>query len=140
VNLKGLEQSLDHVALRGDELVDVFYFRLFARAPEVVRLLLRADPKLVRAMLLGGLVVLRQSLPTLDSSIPRFRALGALLHEHGLEPKHYPVVGEVLIASIAEVVGDAWRPELEDAWSDVFVVVAGAMIDGVKEALRPAAA
>lgn len=140
MNPEALEQSFDHIAARGDELMDAFYARLFVRAPEVVRLFHRADAKLVKAMLLGGLVVLRRSLPAFDSSIPRFRALGARLHEQGLEPKHYAVVGAVLIASIAEVAADNWRPEYEDAWSDVFVAVACAMIDGAKDALLEAAA
>lgn len=139
MNLEALEQSADHVAARRDELRDVFSFRLFTRAPAVIRLLLREDAKFVKE-LLGGLLAFRESLPVFDSTSPRLRALGARLHEHGVEPKHYPVVGEVLIASMAEVVGEAWRPEFEEAWSDVFVIVAGAMIDGAMEVtLRTAA-
>jgi mannose-6-phosphate isomerase-like protein (cupin superfamily) len=51
-----------------------------------------------------------------------------------------PLRGEVLIATMAEIVGEAWRHEFEDAWSDAFVIVAGAMIDGAKETLLSAAA
>jgi hemoglobin-like flavoprotein len=39
-------------------------------------------------------------------------------------------VGAVLIESMAELAGDAWRPEYQQAWSDAFAVVAGAMLDG----------
>ena len=35
LNLKALETSFDLVAPRGDELMDVFYARLFAAAPAV---------------------------------------------------------------------------------------------------------
>ena len=35
LNLEALETSFDLVALRGDELMDVFYGRLFAAAPAV---------------------------------------------------------------------------------------------------------
>jgi hemoglobin-like flavoprotein len=44
------------------------------------------------------------------------------------------VVGGVLIASMAEVAGDAWRPEYERAWSAAFEMVAGVMLEGVAEA------
>jgi hemoglobin-like flavoprotein len=36
----------------------------------------------------------------------------------------------VLIASMAELAGDAWRPEYERAWASAFAVVAGVMLDG----------
>jgi hemoglobin-like flavoprotein len=36
----------------------------------------------------------------------------------------------VLIASMAEVAGDAWRPEHQRAWSRALEVVAGAMLEG----------
>lgn len=140
MNRRAFEQSIDDLVARGDELIDVFYFRLLVRAPELVRLLLREDPKRIRATILDSLTLIRHSSPAFDSSIPRFRTLGALLHDNGVEPKHYPVAGDVLIASIADVLGDAWRSELEDAWRDVVVVVAGAMVDGAKEELLRAAA
>jgi hypothetical protein len=36
----------------------------------------------------------------------------------------------VLIASIAEVAGEAWRPEYERAWAAALDVVAAAMLEG----------
>jgi hypothetical protein len=40
------------------------------------------------------------------------------------------VVGATLIASMAELAGDGWRPEYDSACSDAFDVVAGAMLEG----------
>jgi hemoglobin-like flavoprotein len=45
----------------------------------------------------------------------------------------------VLIASMAEVAGDAWRPEYERAWAAAFDVVAGTMLDGAARQLDLAA-
>ena len=53
---------------------------------------------------------------------------------YGARPAHYPVVGEVLIASMAEVAGEAWRPEYERAWAAAFDIVAGAMLEGASAA------
>jgi hemoglobin-like flavoprotein len=50
------------------------------------------------------------------------------------------VVGVILIASMAEVAGDSWRPEYERAWSAAFEVVAGVMLDGAAAAELDAAA
>ena len=134
LELDALETSFDLVAPRGDELVDAFYSRLFATAPAVKPLFAGTDMRKQKSMLLAALVLLRKSLRDLDSIVPTLRALGARHVAYGAQPAHYPVVGEVLIASMAEVAGEQWRPEYERAWGAAFEVVAGAMIDGAAAA------
>jgi hemoglobin-like flavoprotein len=91
-------------------------------------------------MLLSALVLLRKSLRDLDAIVPALRELGARHARYGAEPAHYPVVGAVLIAAMADVAGPGWRPEYEDAWAEAYSVVAGAMLDGAAAAeLRTAA-
>ena len=51
-----LESSFDLVAARGDELMDVFYARLFAAAPAVRPLFPATDMQRQKAMLLATLV------------------------------------------------------------------------------------
>ena len=133
LDLEALETSFDLVAPRGDELMDIFYARLFAAAPGVKPLFAGTDLRRQKAMLLGTLVLLRKSLRDLDAIVPTLRELGARHVAYGARPEHYPVVGEVLIASMAEVAGDAWRPEYERAWAAAFDVVAGAMLEGAGE-------
>jgi hemoglobin-like flavoprotein len=140
MNVEALETSFDLVAPRGDELMDVFYERLFAAAPAVVPLFADTDLKRQKAMLLGTLVLLRKSLRDLDSIVPKLRELGARHVAYGAEPEHYPVVGEVLLASMAEIAGSAWLPEYERAWAHAFAIVAGAMIDGAEAAKLEVAA
>jgi methyl-accepting chemotaxis protein len=132
LNLEALETSFDFVAPRGDELMDVFYARLFAAAPAVKPLFAGTDLKKQKTMLLGTLVLLRKSLRDLDPIVPKLRELGARHVAYGARPEHYPVVGEVLIASMAEIAGEAWRPEYERAWGEAFAIVAGAMIEGAE--------
>jgi methyl-accepting chemotaxis protein len=140
LNLEALETSFDLVAPRGDELMDVFYARLFAAAPAVKPLFAGTDLKKQKTMLLGTLVLLRKSLRDLDPIVPKLRELGARHVAYGARPEHYPVVGEVLIASMAEIAGEAWRPEYERAWGEAFAIVAGAMIEGAESVDLEAAA
>jgi hemoglobin-like flavoprotein len=51
-----------------------------------------------------------------------------------------PVVGQVLIASMAAVAGDAWRDEHTRAWADAFGVIASAMMEGAATVALPEAA
>jgi nitric oxide dioxygenase len=134
LNLTALETSFDLVAPRGDELMDAFYANLFAAAPAVRPLFARTDLARQKTMLLGALVLLRKSLRNLDAIVPKLRELGARHVAYGAEPEHYPVVGQVLIASMAEIAGDQWRPEYEDAWTEAYGVVAAAMLEGAASA------
>src|SRR5947207_6502055 len=137
LNLEALETSFDLVAPRGDELMDVFYARLFAAAPAVKPLFAGADMRKQKTMLLGALVLLRKSLRDLEAIVPKLRELGARHVAYGAQPEHYPVVGAVLIASLAEVAGDAWSPRFEHAWTTAYGIVAATMLAGAAE-LEPA--
>lgn len=131
--IEQLETSFDLIAPHGDELVADFYERLFAAAPSV-RDLFPEDMKRQRAMLLSALVLLRKSLRDLDRIVPTLRALGARHVAYGAVPEHYPLVGEVLIASMAAIAGDAWLAEYDAAWSGAFAIVASVMIEGAESA------
>jgi methyl-accepting chemotaxis protein len=139
LDLEALETSFDLVAPRGNELTDVFYARLFAAAPPVVPLFAGTDMRRQKAMLLRLLGLLRASLRNLEPLVPILHDLGARHVGYGARPEHYPVVGAVLIASMAEVAGDAWEPRFERAWWAAFDVVAGAMLDGASQQLDLAA-
>jgi hemoglobin-like flavoprotein len=134
LDLDALETSFDLVAPRGDELMDRFYDRLLATAPAVRPLFARADMDAQKRMLLGALVQLRRSLRDLDRIVPKLRELGARHVAYGARPEHYPVVGEVLIAAMAEVAGDKWRPEHAAAWAAAYGIVADAMMEGAAAA------
>jgi hemoglobin-like flavoprotein len=140
LDLQAVETSFDLVAPRGDELMDVFYARLFETAPSVKPLFASTDLKRQKTMLLATLMLLRKSLRDLDAVLPKLRDLGARHASYGVQVPHYPIVGQVLIASMAEIAGAAWRPEYERAWSDAFAIVATSMIEGAEAAVLKFAA
>jgi hemoglobin-like flavoprotein len=140
MDLDALETSFDLVAPHGDELMDVFYSRLFEAAPAVQPLFAGTDMRRQKAMLLSALVLLRKSLRNLEAVLPTLHALGARHVAYGAQPEHYPVVGTVLIGAMATIAGDAWEQRYTDAWTEAFGVVADAMIAGAKSATTPLAA
>jgi hemoglobin-like flavoprotein len=134
LDLHALETSFDLVAPRGEELMDIFYARLFAAAPAVEPLFARTDLRRQKSMLLGALVLVRKSLRSLDAIVPRLRQLGAGHVAYGAEAAHYAVVGQVLIASLAEVAGDAWEARHEAAWANAYELIATVMLEGAAAA------
>jgi hemoglobin-like flavoprotein len=139
LDLDALETSFDLLAPRGEELMDEFYSRLFAAAP-AVRPLFPADLRRQKTMLLATLVLLRKSLRNLDAIVPKLHDLGARHVAYGARPEHYPLVGATLIASMAAIAGQEWKPEYERAWSAAFEIVAATMLEGGEKAEIGAAA
>ncbi|GAB3047491.1 globin family protein [Intrasporangium mesophilum] len=139
LDIDSLETSFDLIAPRGDELMDAFYSRLFTVAPGVRPLFAGTDLLRQKGMLLAALVLLRRSLRDLDSVVPKLRDLGARHVRYGALPEHYPVVGEVLLAAMAQVAGDAWTEQYERAWAAAYGVVAAVMIDGANSVDESAA-
>jgi hemoglobin-like flavoprotein len=139
-NLDTLETSFDLIAPRDEELVDTFYTRLFDAAPEVKPLFANTDLRKQKSMLLATLVLLRKSLRDLEAITPKLRQLGARHVAYGALPEHYPVVAEVMLASMAEIAGDAWTPDVQAAWARALGIVATAMLEGAAEAAEAVAA
>jgi hemoglobin-like flavoprotein len=88
------------------------------------------DMKRQRAMLLAALVLLRNSLRDLDALVPKLRAMGARHVAYGATTDSYPLVGQVLLASMAELAGAAWTDDVAAAWTEAYGLVAGMMIEG----------
>jgi methyl-accepting chemotaxis protein len=139
LDIETLETSFDLIAPRGDDLMDEFYARLFQAAPGV-RSLFPDDMRRQKTALLGALVLVRKSLRNLDRLVPKLHALGARHVAYGAKPEFYPLVGSVLLESMAAIAGDAWTAEIEQAWTAAYNVVAGAMIEGAESADLAAAA
>ena len=140
MNVQLLEESFDVLAPRSEELVAVFYGNLFVQAPHVSPLFAHVDMKRQREMLLATLVLLRKSLRNLHAIVPKLRELGARHVAYGATPEAYPVVGQILIGSMAQVAGSAWRDEYAEAWGEAFAVVQAAMLEGAESAGQAVAA
>ena len=140
LNVQLLEESFDVLAPRSEELVAVFYGNLLVQAPQVRPLFAHVDMKRQRGMLLATLVLLRKSLRNLHAIVPKLRELGARHVAYGATPEAYPVVGQILIGSMAQVAGSAWRDEYAEAWGEAFAVVQAAMLEGAESAGQAVAA
>lgn len=47
---------------------------------------------------------------------------------YGVKPEHYPLVGDVLLKTFADFLGNKWTTELNDAWSDAYTAIVGLML------------
>jgi methyl-accepting chemotaxis protein len=133
-----LETSFDLVASRGDELVDQFYARLFETAPSTRPIFARVDMETQKQSLLATLITVREALRDLGTVVPDLEELGARHVGYGAMPEHYPVVASVLIDTMAELGGAAWRPEYSAAWAEALQTLTEVMLRGAERAAHVA--
>jgi hemoglobin-like flavoprotein len=67
--------------------------------------------------------------PWLTSTL---HALGAKHVDYGVTDEMYVWVGDALLRTLAESAGDAWSPELEQAWAAGFGAIASLMQEGAR--------
>jgi hemoglobin-like flavoprotein len=137
IDVELLEKSFDLIAPRGQELVDRFYDRLFETAPGTKALFEQVDMDTQKSSLVAILITLRESLRDLSVIAPDLAELGARHVEYGAQPEHYPVVGSVLLETMAEIGGSAWRPEYTSAWAEAYQAVQDVMLKGAERKKEP---
>jgi len=69
-----------------------------------------------------------KKLGQLEELAPVLAALGTKHVEYGVIPAHYEVVGEALIATLKDALGEAFTPEVKAAWVAVYGIVKTTMI------------
>jgi methyl-accepting chemotaxis protein len=136
LDVETLEKSFDLVAPRGNELVDRFYRRLFETAPSTKPLFARVDMEKQKSSLLATLITLREALRDLSLVVPDLRELGARHVGYGARPEHYPIVGSVLLETMAEIGGADWKPEYTAAWAEAYKAVERVMLEGAESTPR----
>lgn len=102
-------------------------------ADEVKPLFANANMKAQEGMLLGALKFAVENMEKPDEISSALRVMGERHEGYKAEPRHYPMVGDALLKTFAEYLGDKWTPELETAWSEAYEAIAGLMIEEYKK-------
>jgi len=111
---------------------DLFYDRLFEVAPQLRRIF-PADLRAQKLKLMGMLATAVGGLNDLEALVPKVKALGARHVGYGARAADYNVVGEVLLWTLERGLADAFTPEVRDAWTKVYGVLAATMQAGAAE-------
>ena len=126
LELDALETSFDLIAPRGDELMDVFYARLFELDPSL-RALFRGDMAEQGRKLMTMIAMAVSSLERLDTIVPAVRQLGARHNGYGVRDEHYVTVGAALLWTLEKGLGAEFTPEVRDAWTATYTLLANTM-------------
>jgi hemoglobin-like flavoprotein len=135
--VKLVQESFAKVAPISEAAAVLFYDRLFEVAP-TVKVMFPADMTEQRRKLMATLAVVVNGLGNLESVLPAASALARRHVSYGAKAEHYPVVGAALLWTLEKGLGDAWTPQLADAWTAAYGTLSGFMITEAYD--RPQAA
>ena len=125
----------------GEALTKHFYKRMFTHNPEVA-------PFFNPANQAGGTQqrALAAAICAYAANIDNLEVLGGavelIAHKHAslmIKPEHYPIVGENLLASIREVLGEGATDDVINAWGEAYGFLADILIGREKQLYKEAA-
>ena len=125
--------TLPAVGAAIEQITERFYARLFDAHPELLRDLFNRGNQASGAQksaLAGSIAAFAGYLVEHPDQRPD-AMLSRIAHKHaslGVVPEQYPVVHEHLFAAITEILGDAVTPEVAAAWTEVYWLMANALI------------
>ncbi len=128
-----VEATLPAVGGAIGEITPLFYDRMFAAHPELLRDLFNRGNQAngsQRQALAGSIAAFATALIADPDSRPD-AMLARIAHKHvsvGISDDQYRIVHEHLFAAIVEVLGEAVTPEVAAAWDEVYWLMANALI------------
>jgi hemoglobin-like flavoprotein len=118
-----------------DTAASLFYGRLFEIDPSL-RPLFKGDIVEQGRKLMQMLGVAVTGLDRLDQIVPAVQQLGARHAAYGVKDEHYATVAAALLWTLEQGLGPDFTPEVKDAWTAAYTLLAATM----KEAAATAAA
>lgn len=119
------------------DITPVFYRRMFAARPELLRDLFnrgnQAQGEQQKA--LAGAIAAYATMLVDPAGPPPAALVARIAHKHaslGIVAEQYPIVHEHLFAAIVEVLGDAVTPEVAAAWDEVYWHMAHTLVTAEK--------
>lgn len=117
-----------------DQAADIFYKRLFEIDPSTRPLFASIDLAEQRRKLMLVLDTAVNGLDHLDRLLPVVEELGRRHAGYGVVERHYGSVGEALLATLAEGLGDAWSPRAAAAWTKTYDILSSVMMSAARTA------
>ena len=111
-----------------DKAAEIFYGKLFEKDPSL-KPMFKGDMKDQGAKLMSMIGAATNGLNDLDTLVPIVQKLGRDHIKYGVEDKHYETVGSSLIETLEAGLGDAFTPDVKDAWVEVYGVLSTTMKD-----------
>ncbi|GAA1875721.1 FAD-binding oxidoreductase [Pseudonocardia ailaonensis] len=130
-------RSLTTAGIDMAEFVPLFYRTLFGYAPGL-RSLFPLSLSVQQSRFGRALVHVLTTLDEPESLVGFLEQLGRDHRKFDVREEHYAAVGRALLATLRECAGEAWTPEVAEAWEYTYGYVADVMRRGARADTGPA--
>ena len=127
--IKLVQDSFSQVAPIAETAAQLFYARLFELDPDL-ELLFKGNLSEQGRKLMQMLALAVNSLDRREQLLPVVPSLGMRHVSYGVRDKDYETVGQALLWTLRKGLGEAFTPDVEAAWTNVYVTLASAMQSG----------
>lgn len=128
-----VQESFKPVIEIKDQAADLFYARLFEEDPSL-EALFPDDMSEQKKKLMATIATVVGSLDKLEDIVPIVEELGVRHNGYGVKPQHYDTVGSALLWTLEQGLGEAFTPDVRDAWAAAYTVLAETMKAAAEEA------
>jgi nitric oxide dioxygenase len=112
--------SWSSVASIADSAIEQFYNRLFVIDPSARALFRVTNMPEQRRKVIEALSLALQGLDDLAALTPTLEGLGRRHQRYGVTAAHYDSVGQALLWTLEQGLGNAWTPAMAAAWTELF--------------------
>ncbi len=130
---KLVQQTWASVVPIADQAAEIFYGKLFEADPSL-RPLFKGDIQEQGKKLMKMIGMAVSSLDRLNELVPVVQALGKRHVGYGVKDADYDTVAGALLDTLSVGLGPAFTPEVKEAWTTVYTVLATTMKDAAKAA------
>ncbi len=121
-----VQQTFEKAATLGDQVADIFYSELFAIEPKL-RSMFKGDMKEQKKKLLATLAFVVRTLHVPEQILGPAQKLAVKHLDYGVESEHYTLVGNALLRTLKNGLGEQYTPDVHDAWVAAFRTLSGIM-------------
>ncbi len=128
---KIVRDSFSEHSEKSDKIANDFYDALFEIAPEVKPLFKSSMDEQKRKLM----VSLQMVVMSFDGSSGMQESIENMALRHvayGVKEEHYVPVGQALIMALEKTMGNAFTPEVKEAWVAAYKMLSETMIDAVR--------
>lgn len=106
---------------------DVFYSRLFVKTPHVKHLFKSSKAEQSKK-LIDMISMIIGRLDRLNEITEEIKQLAIRHVQYGVKPAHYVLVGDALLWTLQQGLGNDWTPDVQEAWVKCYTTLSDTMI------------
>jgi hemoglobin-like flavoprotein len=131
--IKLVRSTWQRVVPIADQAASLFYGKLFELDPNLKVLFANTQMQEQQKKLMQMITAAVNGLDRLDQIVPAVQELGRRHVGYGVHDGHYATVAAALLWTLEQGLGEAFTPEVQEAWTVTYTILAATMKEAAAE-------